>query len=97
MTYDLLIKNARVVDGSGEPSFQADVAVHQGRIVGVGRYNGAAARRTIDAGIRMRAVAMARTISSGSSAGTWASGVPSTRTSMLIGTLSGCGSSVASW
>ena len=53
MSYDLLIKNARVVDGSGEPSFQADVAVHQGRIVGVGRYNGAAAKRTIDAGGRV--------------------------------------------
>ena len=48
MTYDLLIKNARVVDGSGEPSFQADVAVHQGKIVGVGKIN-AAATRTIDA------------------------------------------------
>jgi N-acyl-D-aspartate/D-glutamate deacylase len=48
MTYDLLIKNARVVDGSGEPSFRADVAVHQGKIVGVGKYN-AAASRTIDA------------------------------------------------
>ncbi len=53
MSYDLLIKNARIVDGSGEPSFQADVAVHQGRIVGVGRYNGAAAKRTIDAGGRV--------------------------------------------
>src|ERR1700712_4215808 len=52
MTYDLLIKNARVVDGSGEPSFQADVAVHQGKIVGVGKYNGGA-RRTIDAGGRV--------------------------------------------
>src|SRR6476469_10030463 len=49
MTYDLLIKNARVVDGSGEPSFQADVAVHQGKIVGVGKYKGAAAERVIDA------------------------------------------------
>ena len=48
MTYDLLIKNGRVVDGSGEPAFQADVAVHQGRIVGVGKSLGAA-NRTIDA------------------------------------------------
>jgi urease alpha subunit len=48
MTYDLLIKNARVVDGSGEPSFQADVAVHQGKIVGVGKIT-ATATRTIDA------------------------------------------------
>jgi N-acyl-D-aspartate/D-glutamate deacylase len=53
MTYDLLIRNARVVDGSGEPSFHADVAVHQGKIVGVGRYNGAAAKRTIDAAGRV--------------------------------------------
>ena len=52
MTYDLLIKNARVVDGSGEPSFHADVAVHQGKIAGVGRTSGAA-RRTIDAGGRV--------------------------------------------
>src|SRR3989441_7115270 len=49
MAYDLLIKNGRVVDGSGEPAFQADVAVHQGKIVGVGKSNGAAAKRTIDA------------------------------------------------
>ena len=46
MAYDLLIKNGRVVDGSGGPSFQADVAVHQGKIVGVGKFN-AAATRTI--------------------------------------------------
>src|SRR5262252_6424105 len=49
MAYDLLIKNGRVVDGSGEPAFQADVAVQNGKIVGVGKYNGAAAKRTIDA------------------------------------------------
>ncbi len=49
MAYDLLIKNGRVVDGSGEPGFQADVAVHRGKIVGVGKSNGAAALRTIDA------------------------------------------------
>ena len=42
MAYDLLIKNGRVVDGSGGPSFQADVAVHQGKIVGVGKFNASA-------------------------------------------------------
>src|ERR1051326_6650915 len=52
MTYDLLIRNARVVDGSGEPSFQADVAVHQGKIAGVGKIH-AAAIRTIDAAGRV--------------------------------------------
>ena len=49
MAYDLIIKNGRVVDGSGEPAFQADVAVKNGRIVGVGKANGAAAMRMIDA------------------------------------------------
>src|SRR5438445_602815 len=49
MPFDLLIKNGRVVDGSGEPAFQADVAVKDGRIVGVGKYNGASAERTINA------------------------------------------------
>lgn len=44
MAYDLLIKNGRVVDGSGEPSFYADVAVKNGRIVGVGKINGSATR-----------------------------------------------------
>ena len=36
MAYDLLIKNGRVVDGSGAPAFHADVAVQDGKIVGVG-------------------------------------------------------------
>ncbi len=48
MAYDLLIKNGKVVDGSGEPSFMADVAVKQGKIVGVGKFN-ESAKRTIDA------------------------------------------------
>ncbi len=53
MAYDLLIKNGRVVDGSGEPAFAADVAVQDGKIVGVGKYAGAAAKRTIDAAGRV--------------------------------------------
>jgi N-acyl-D-amino-acid deacylase len=49
MAYDLLIKNGRVADGSGAPAFHGDVAVQDGKIVGVGKANGAAAERTIDA------------------------------------------------
>src|SRR3989454_5455775 len=45
---DLLIKNGRVVDGSGQAAFYADVAVHAGKIVGVGKCN-VAATRTINA------------------------------------------------
>ena len=48
MAYDLLIRNGRVVDGSGAPSFYADVAVTNGKIVGVGKFN-ETATRTINA------------------------------------------------
>ena len=48
MAYDLLIRNGLVVDGSGEPSFHADVAVKNGKIAGVGKFN-ESATRTINA------------------------------------------------
>lgn len=48
--YDLLIINARVVDGTGNPWFYGDVATRGARIAGVGRgLRGAKARRVIDA------------------------------------------------
>ena len=49
MDYDLLIRNGRVVDGSGMPSYHGDVAVKDGLIVETGGLNGTA-QRTIDAG-----------------------------------------------
>jgi N-acyl-D-amino-acid deacylase len=47
--YDLLITNARIVDGSGNPWFHADVAIKDGRIARVGRLSRETASRTIDA------------------------------------------------
>src|SRR6266511_3048997 len=47
--FDVVITNARIVDGSGNPWFRADVGIRDGRIVRVGRINPAAGKRTIDA------------------------------------------------
>lgn len=49
MDYDLLVRGGRVVDGSGLPSYLADVGVKDGKVAGIGRLKGSAAR-TIDAG-----------------------------------------------
>jgi N-acyl-D-amino-acid deacylase len=48
-TYDLLITNARIVDGAGNPWFRGSIAVRDGVIVKVGRIENAAAKQTIDA------------------------------------------------
>ena len=48
MSYDLVIKNGMVIDGSGAPRYRADVAVQNGRIAAIGRVDGRA-KRTIDA------------------------------------------------
>src|SRR6267378_7035558 len=46
---DVLIRNARVYDGSGGKSFNADVGVRDGSIALVGK-SGEPARRTVEAG-----------------------------------------------
>jgi N-acyl-D-amino-acid deacylase len=47
--YDLLIRNGRVVDGTGSPWFSADVAVRADMIAAVGPQLDGTAARTIDA------------------------------------------------
>jgi N-acyl-D-aspartate/D-glutamate deacylase len=47
MAYDLLLRNGRVVDGSGMPAFWGDVGVTGGRIVEVGKLPNSA-QRVID-------------------------------------------------
>ena len=48
-SYDLVIKNGRVVDGTGNPWVYADVAIQNGRIVRVGMIPATDAKLTIDA------------------------------------------------
>jgi len=45
---DLIITNARIVDGTGDPAFDGDVAVKDGRFTEVGKVTGRATR-VIDA------------------------------------------------
>jgi N-acyl-D-amino-acid deacylase len=54
MAYDLLIRNGRIVDGSGMPGFRGDVAVKDGKIAEIGKLSGPA-ERTIDADGRVLA------------------------------------------
>ncbi|MCP3755628.1 amidohydrolase family protein [Streptomyces sp. TBY4] len=46
---DLVIRGARVVDGTGGPSYTADVGIHEGRIAEVGSRIAGGGRRTLDA------------------------------------------------
>jgi len=47
--YDLLIRNGRVVDGSGRPGYLADLAIKGDRIMRIGKLGRATATRVIDA------------------------------------------------
>ena len=46
--YDLVIRNAHIVDGTGKATFSGDLAVSSGKIVAVGAFNGAG-EKEIDA------------------------------------------------
>jgi N-acyl-D-amino-acid deacylase len=47
--YDLIIRNGRVVDGSGRPAFAADIAINGDRVARIGALPSARAKRVIDA------------------------------------------------
>src|SRR5712664_4293929 len=49
MAFDLVVKNGRIVDGSGLPRYRGDVGVKDGKIAEIGRINGAATAETLDA------------------------------------------------
>lgn len=51
--YDVLIRNGRIIDGTGNPWFRADVGVKAGRIAAVGNLAGKTSDRVIDAAGRV--------------------------------------------
>ncbi|MFO7865932.1 MAG: D-aminoacylase [Candidatus Aminicenantes bacterium] len=48
-SYDIIIENGRIIDGTGCPWYRADIAVRDGRIAFIGNLKKASAERRIDA------------------------------------------------
>jgi N-acyl-D-amino-acid deacylase len=48
-SYDVVIHNGRIIDGTGSPWYSGDVGIRGGRIAALGHLAGARARRSIDA------------------------------------------------
>jgi N-acyl-D-aspartate/D-glutamate deacylase len=48
-TFDVVIRNGRIVDGSGSPWYRADVGIRNGKIVRIGRIAPTSGKRIIDA------------------------------------------------
>src|ERR1039458_1166958 len=47
--YDMVIRNGRIIDGTGSPWYAGDVGIRAGKIAAVGHLEGQPARRIIDA------------------------------------------------
>src|ERR1700744_880156 len=47
--YDVLIQNGRIIDGTGNPWYEGDVAIRGDRIVAIGKLANARAKRVINA------------------------------------------------
>src|SRR5579872_4162651 len=48
-SFDVLIRNGVIVDGSGNPWYRGDIGIHGDRIAAIGRFDSAKATRVIDA------------------------------------------------
>ncbi|HEY6971005.1 MAG TPA: D-aminoacylase [Candidatus Angelobacter sp.] len=48
-TYDTIIRNGRIIDGSGNPWFSGDIAIQGDHIAAIGKLDNATAKRVIDA------------------------------------------------
>ena len=49
-TFDLIITNGHIIDGTGSPWYSGDIGIRDGRIVAIGNLTSAPRKRTIDAG-----------------------------------------------
>lgn len=47
--FDVLIRNGKILDGTGNPWYHADLGIRGDRIVAIGKLSGATAKKTIDA------------------------------------------------
>jgi N-acyl-D-amino-acid deacylase len=52
-TYDVIIKNGHILDGSGSPWYAADIGIRGDRIAGIGNLEGAPTKKAIDANGRI--------------------------------------------
>jgi len=48
VSYDMVLKNAKIYDGSGNPWYSADIAIAQGKIAGIGSIPADAGRECLD-------------------------------------------------
>ncbi len=49
MIFDIAIRNGKVIDGTGNPWFRADVGIVREKIISIGKIDAGQARREIDA------------------------------------------------
>ena len=47
--YDLIIQHGRIIDGSGNPWYEADLGIRDGRVIAIGRLNSSEGHRVLDA------------------------------------------------
>jgi N-acyl-D-aspartate/D-glutamate deacylase len=52
-SYDIIIRNGKVIDGTGSPSYSADIGIRDGRVGAVGNLSRATAKQEIDAAGRV--------------------------------------------
>lgn len=48
-TYDVILRNGHIIDGSGNPWYSGDIGIHGDRIAAIGRLENVTAKRVIDA------------------------------------------------